>query len=167
MLNQMNNTLDLKIFGLMIVVCAIIYGMRVRRNRPQPKAKPANVKTFTINDIHLEITVALLDSGINRQQPVKSLMKVLESAHELVALSGNDFSQTHWQSSEQAQQYLIFLLDQLKEGVIPEKAWVADLFKSKGALQTVGENSGWVGIYNSLHTLYSEVESLIWPPTIT
>jgi hypothetical protein len=52
--------------------------------------------------MNVEHTKQLIDVGINRDDPIASLVHVLESAIELVALPDNDFSWSYWEGSEEA-----------------------------------------------------------------
>jgi hypothetical protein len=112
--------------------------------------------------MNVEHTKQLIDVGINRDDPIASLVHVLESAIELVALPDNDFSWSYWEGSEEAIAEINSLIDCIKNGSLPERVNVSVLFAPTGPLQEVSLSSGWAEAFSKVAEKYDEVEKLLW-----
>lgn len=115
--------------------------------------------------MNLSRTKQLLDDGIDPLAPVKSLIHVLESAIELLALPDNDFCWSSWQGEQDAVGELNGLIKLLKDGAIPERVKVAVLFAPTGPLQEVSLSSGWSDDFLKVAEKYDELEKLLWWPS--
>jgi hypothetical protein len=104
----------------------------------------------------------LINDGIDRANPMGSLIHVLESAIELVSLPDNDFCWSSWESEQEAKQEMLALIGSVKAGVLPEKLKIAMLFAPTGPLQEVSMSSGWADAYLKIADRYDEVESILW-----
>ncbi len=113
--------------------------------------------------MNLDRTKQLLHDGIDKDNPITSLIHVLESALELVALPDNDFVWSHWNSAADAFEEINSLINRTKSGSLPERLSVSVLFAPTGSLQEVSINSGWGDAFLKVAEKYDEVERLLWP----
>ncbi|WP_439864590.1 hypothetical protein [Pseudomonas antarctica] len=110
----------------------------------------------------LDRTKALIHRQINRDDPIESLIHVLEAAIELISLPDNDFCWSSWENEAHATSELVGLLSTLKSGGLPEKMSLAVLFAATGPLQEVSLSSGWADVFLKVADKYDEVEALLW-----
>jgi len=110
----------------------------------------------------LDRTKQLISDGIDRDNPMESLIHVLESAIELVSLPVNDFCWSYWESGEEARREMLALIDVIKNGALPNKLKVSRLFAVTGPLQEVSMSSGWAEAYLKIADKYDEIENILW-----
>jgi hypothetical protein len=110
----------------------------------------------------LERSRQLINDGIDRDNPMGSLIHVLESAIELVSLPDNEFCWSYWESGEEAKQEMLALIASVKNSVLPEKVKISVLFAPTGPLQEVSMSSGWADAYLKIAEKYDEVASILW-----
>ena len=104
----------------------------------------------------------LINEGIDRNNPMGSLIHILESAIELVSLPDNDFCWSYWESGEEAKQGILALIGSVKNGVLPEQEKISVLFAVTGPLQEASMSSDWADAYLKIADKYDEVESILW-----
>ncbi|WP_242167108.1 MULTISPECIES: hypothetical protein [unclassified Pseudomonas] len=104
----------------------------------------------------------LIHGQINRDDPIGSLIHVLEAAIELISLPGNDFCWSSWEDEDQAKAELLGLVSVLRSGGLPKKLDVSVLFAVTGPLQELSLSSGWADTFLKVADKYDEVEALLW-----
>lgn len=104
----------------------------------------------------------LINEGVDRDNPAKSLIHVLESAIELVSIPGNDFCLSYWDDEQEAKQEILGLIATIKNGVLPDRVKIAVLFAPTGPLQEVSLSSGWAEAFLNVAEKYDEIEALLW-----
>lgn len=104
----------------------------------------------------------LIKDGIDRDNPMGSLIHILESAIELVSLPDNDFCWSYWENGEEAAQEILALIASVKNGVLPNRVKISVLFAATGLLQEVSMSSGWADAYLKIADKYDQVESILW-----
>ncbi|WP_220815205.1 hypothetical protein [Pseudomonas paralcaligenes] len=112
--------------------------------------------------MNLDRTRQLLREGIDRDNPQKSLLHILESVLELLSLPDNDFLWSSWKDEHEAKRDIVELVTTLRTGALPERAMVSWLFVPTGPLQEVSLGSGWGDAFISVSAKYDEVEALLW-----
>lgn len=136
-------------------------GTTVTASPPLRGYKPARVPGVSHN-MKLDRARQLINEGIDRNNPMGSLIHILESAIELVSLPDNDFCWSYWESEEEAKQEILYLIGSVKNGVLPEQEKISVLFAVTGPLQEVSMSSGWADAYLKIADKYDEVESILW-----
>ena len=116
----------------------------------------------TSQDMSLDQTRKLIHQGIDRENPKASLIHVLESAIELVAIPDNDFCWSSWEDKEGAESEIQNLISIIKNGHLPDRVKISVLFAPTGPLQEVSLSSGWADAFLKVSEKYDEVESLLW-----
>ncbi len=112
--------------------------------------------------MNLERTRQLIHEGIDRDNPLESLIHVLESTLELVSIPENDFCWSYWSDEKDAQKEILGLINLIENGVLPKRVKIAVIFAPTGPLQEVGLSSGWAEAFLKVAERYDEVESLLW-----
>lgn len=112
--------------------------------------------------MNLDRTKQLIHGQINREDPVGSLIHVLEAAIELVSLPDNDFCWSGWEDEAAAKAELLGLIDTLKSGGLPDPIKVSVLFAVTGPLQELSLSSGWADAFIKVADKYDQVEALLW-----
>ena len=112
--------------------------------------------------MNLEKTKKLLNSKINKKDPMGSLIHVLESTIELISLPDNDFSWSSWENEKEAIAEIRDLISLVKRGDLPERLKVSVLFAPTGSLQELSLSSGWADPFLKLADKYDQVEKLLW-----
>ncbi|MET3116462.1 hypothetical protein AAKU64_000668 [Undibacterium sp. GrIS 1.8] len=110
----------------------------------------------------LDRTKTLIHHGIHRENPIGSLIHVLKSAIELVAIPDNDFCWSSWKDREDAESEIQNLINIIENGHLPEKVKISVLFALTGPLQEVSLSSGWAETFLKVSDKYEEVEALLW-----
>lgn len=75
--------------------------------------------------------------------PEHQLAEVLRQTRMLLALPGNDFGWSHWNSMEEALCEFDALVDPINKGDAPPLSELGRLFVPTGSIQEVSINSGW------------------------
>lgn len=104
----------------------------------------------------------LIHGEINRDDPVGSLIHVLEAAIELISLPDNEFCWSIWEDEDQAKAELLGLVSVLRSGKLPRKLDVSVLFAVTGPLQELSLSSGWANTFLKVADKYDDVEALLW-----
>jgi hypothetical protein len=112
--------------------------------------------------VNLERTKQLILGEVNREDPIASLIHVLESAVELLSLPENDFSWSHWKDAKEAIAEIDSLRKAISNGSLPERLTIAGLFAPTGSLQEVSLSSAWGEALLRVAAKFDEVEKLIW-----
>jgi len=112
--------------------------------------------------MNLERTRQLIHEGIDADDPMGSLVHVLESAIELVSVPDNDFTWSYWENAEEATEELKKLLRLVEEGELPDRIQVAVIFAPTGPLQEVSLGSGWPEAFLVVAEKFDEVQQLLW-----
>ena len=112
--------------------------------------------------MNLGRTRELIDNGIDRDDPVKGLIQILEAAQGVLALPDSEFMWSWWDTAEEAQKHLADLIGQVKGGKLPNRDKVSVLFLPTGPLQEVSISSGWGEAFNIVADKFDEVARLVW-----
>ncbi|QQS03885.1 MAG: hypothetical protein IPK50_16515 [Fibrobacterota bacterium] len=112
--------------------------------------------------MNLERTKKLIHEGIDRDNPMESLIHVLESALELVSIPENEFCWSSWEDENEAQQEILGLINSIKNGVLPDRLKISVIFAPTGPLQELSMSSGWAKTYLIVAERFDEVEALLW-----
>ncbi|MDG9930056.1 MULTISPECIES: hypothetical protein [unclassified Pseudomonas] len=112
--------------------------------------------------MNLNRTRQLLREDIDRDNPLESLVHLLESVLELLSLPDNDFLWSFWKDEDEAKRDIVELIGTLRNGALPEKVKVSGLFVPTGPLQEVSLGSGWGDAFIAVAAKYDEVEALLW-----
>src|SRR5262249_17750555 len=83
----------------------------------------------------------LTGNAMNASQ--RELVDVLRAAKELLALPGNDFAWSCWETAEVAVQEFDELIRAIEAGTPPSRKDLAILFAPTGPIQEVSLSSGW------------------------
>ena len=115
------------------------------------------------------MAIKLISKNLFKKEKMKSsesfdkLLGVLDTAIELLQLSGNDFSWSGWETSEEAVTELRELQDILRMRALPIHRYdIALLFAPTGPLQEVSLSSGWATSFLKLVKKYDQVEKQLW-----
>ncbi len=111
--------------------------------------------------MNLERTKQLIHGKINREDPIASLIHILESAIELVSLPDNDFCWSRWKGADEAIAEIDSIKNRLKNGCLNNCLPISSLFEPTGPLQEVSLSSGWGDAFLKVAEKYDEVEKLL------
>lgn len=92
----------------------------------------------------------------------RELIAVLREARSWLALPGNEFSWSHWNSPDEASREIDELIASIEAGIMPERMKLALLFAPTGSIQEVSESSGWGTEFLALAQRFDAAEERVY-----